>query len=312
MTTTEPRPVITAQDLGFDVRPIAGHIGAEIHGVDLRSRSTRRRSRRSGRRCCEWKVSSSATSTSPRPSTSRSARYSATSTPAHPTLPADVRRLPRDPAARQPALCANGRGPTHREPLAHRRHVRAQPADGRRSSAASSSRRTAATRSGPTSRSPTSVSPSRSSDSSTACTPCTTTRCRSRGARWRPSCAASSSRATSASVHPVVRVHPETGERVLFVNPNFTSHIVELSRQEGAHLLAMLYEHMANAAFTVPVPLAARQHRVLGQPGDRAPRAHRRARRASTGRCSASRIAGDVPVGPDGSTSYALTGDTFG
>src|SRR5207237_8923185 len=34
MTTTEPRPV-TAQELGYDVRPIAGHIGAEILGVDL-------------------------------------------------------------------------------------------------------------------------------------------------------------------------------------------------------------------------------------------------------------------------------------
>ena len=27
-----------------------------------------------------------------------------------------------------------------------------------------------------------------------------------------------------------------TGEKSLFVNPNFTSHIVELSRQEGRHL----------------------------------------------------------------------------
>ena len=39
-------------------------------------------------------------------------------------------------------------------------------------------------------------------------------------------------------------------EKTLFVNPNFTSHIVELTRREGAHLLELLYEHMINAEFT--------------------------------------------------------------
>ena len=53
------------------------------------------------------------------------------------------------------------------------------------------------------------------------------------------------------SVHPVVRVHPETGERGLFVSPNFTSHIVELSRKEGRHVLALLYEQLVNPAYTV-------------------------------------------------------------
>ena len=113
------------------------------------------------------------------------------------------------------------------------------------------------------------------------------------------------------AVHPVVRVHPETGEKSLFVNPNFTSHIVELSRQESRHLLAMLYEHMTNAEFSTrfrwqPGSIAFWDNRVTAHlvPTDIPPGMHRSMQRIT--------IAGDTPVGPDGSTSYALEGAAFG
>jgi taurine dioxygenase len=113
------------------------------------------------------------------------------------------------------------------------------------------------------------------------------------------------------AVHPVVRVHPETGEKVIFVNPNFTSHIVELSRQESRHLLAMLYEHMTNAEFSTrfrwqPGSIAFWDNRATAHqvPTDIPAGMHRSMQRIT--------IAGDTPVGPDGSTSYALEGATFG
>lgn len=42
--------------------------------------------------------------------------------------------------------------------------------------------------------------------------------------------------------HPIVRTHPESGERVLFVNASFTSRIDDMDEAEGAALLAHLLD----------------------------------------------------------------------
>jgi alpha-ketoglutarate-dependent taurine dioxygenase len=52
-------------------------------------------------------------------------------------------------------------------------------------------------------------------------------------------------------VHPVVRVHPETGRRNLFVNPGFTRRIVELPGGQGQDLLRLLYKHMTQPQYIV-------------------------------------------------------------
>ena len=48
-----------------------------------------------------------------------------------------------------------------------------------------------------------------------------------------------------SQIHPVVRTHPRTGRKALYVNEGFVARIMETNKNEGDALLAMLYDHIA-------------------------------------------------------------------
>ncbi len=50
-------------------------------------------------------------------------------------------------------------------------------------------------------------------------------------------------------IHPIVRTHAQTGRKSLFVNPGFTSHILDLNSEESSRLLAFLYDHSTQPEF---------------------------------------------------------------
>ena len=53
------------------------------------------------------------------------------------------------------------------------------------------------------------------------------------------------------SEHPLVVVHPETGEHALYTNQEFADHIVGLEPRESDNLQAFLWEHCIRAEFKV-------------------------------------------------------------
>jgi taurine dioxygenase len=50
--------------------------------------------------------------------------------------------------------------------------------------------------------------------------------------------------------HPVIRTHPETGKRVIFVNALFTTHIQGVTPAESRAILSFLFEHITTAEYT--------------------------------------------------------------
>lgn len=108
------------------------------------------------------------------------------------------------------------------------------------------------------------------------------------------------------TAHPVVRVHPETGERALFIG-GFAQRIVGLSNTESRDLLRLLQTYVTRPENTVrwtwaPGDLAffdnrITQHYAVDDYGDLPRLLHRVT------------VAGGVPTGLDGRRSYAIEGD---
>jgi taurine dioxygenase len=114
------------------------------------------------------------------------------------------------------------------------------------------------------------------------------------------------------SEHPLVRVHPETGERALYVSPGFLKHIVGVTPRESQALLELLWEHVTRPEFTVRFKweagsIAFWDNRTTAHlaPTDIFDLDFDRQIYRTT-------LVGDVPVGPDGRASVSIEGSPVG
>lgn len=114
------------------------------------------------------------------------------------------------------------------------------------------------------------------------------------------------------SEHPLVRVHPETGERALYVSPGFLKHIVGVTPRESQALLELLWEHVTRPEFTVRFKweagsIAFWDNRTTAHlaPTDIFDLDFDRQLYRTT-------LVGDVPVGPDGRASVSIEGSPVG
>ena len=49
--------------------------------------------------------------------------------------------------------------------------------------------------------------------------------------------------------HPVIRTHPETGKKLIYVNSTFTTHIDDIPADESRAILDFLFAHIAKPQF---------------------------------------------------------------
>jgi alpha-ketoglutarate-dependent sulfate ester dioxygenase len=111
------------------------------------------------------------------------------------------------------------------------------------------------------------------------------------------------------TVHPVVRVHPLTGERGLFIG-GFAQRVIGLSAGESRDILRLLQSYVSRPENVLrwrwePGQLLLFDNRITQHYAiDNYDDLPRRLNRVT--------VAGDIPVGVDGGTSYSLAGDSSG
>lgn len=111
------------------------------------------------------------------------------------------------------------------------------------------------------------------------------------------------------SLHPLVRVHPESGRKSLYVSPGFLKRIDGLTPRESEQLLALLFEHVIQPEFTVRFKwtagaIAFWDNRSTAHlaPRELTELTHDRQLYRIT-------LVGDVPVGVNGVHSEVLAGE---
>ena len=53
-----------------------------------------------------------------------------------------------------------------------------------------------------------------------------------------------------SNIHPIVRTHPETGNKILFVNSMYTKKILDLDQNESLEILKEIFLHQERLDFT--------------------------------------------------------------